>query len=230
MTCAELRLRGMWPCLLAAAFRCTVAGTVYESRVLPYSPAFKPAPAIHVKEHLSLRAQFTIFPFNCKPSRHATENLRDLSPPVLEHFVEPPPNDQRIDNFAKKVERQSVFDDIGHLRPALDFAEPVRMMPQLVRPFELAILEEIGLRDPHDFSRPPHRNHHERIKHEVQTHPLVNRASRAPAIAPQKHLRRRDSREIVRHRKKIPGAVNTHRHLLHPGSGMKVHRIMASFK
>ena len=230
MTCAELLHRGMRPCLPAAAFRCTVAGTVYESRVLPYSPAFKPAPAIHVKEHLSLRAQFTIFPLNCKRSLHAPEDLRDLAPPVLEHLVEPPPDDQRIDNFAKKVKRQSVFYNVGHLRPTLDFAELVRMMPQLIRPFELAILKEIGLRNPHDFSRPPHGNHHERIEHEVQPHPLVNRATSAPAITPQKHLRRRNPGKIVRHRKKIPSAVNTHRHILHPGSGMNVHRIKVSFK
>jgi len=28
-----------------AANRCTVAGTVYDFHVIPYSPAFKPAPA-----------------------------------------------------------------------------------------------------------------------------------------------------------------------------------------
>jgi len=36
----------MWPCAEKTDNRFTVAGTVYESHVLPYSPAFKPAPVI----------------------------------------------------------------------------------------------------------------------------------------------------------------------------------------
>jgi|GEM_PF-562180 len=35
--------------LCVTVYRCTVAGTVYDSRVLPYSPAFKLAPVMAKK-------------------------------------------------------------------------------------------------------------------------------------------------------------------------------------
>jgi len=39
--------------LQLCGYRCTVAGTVYDFHVIPYSPAFKPAPAT-TKEQLWL--------------------------------------------------------------------------------------------------------------------------------------------------------------------------------
>ena len=44
----------MKPCIVKTVNRFTVAGTVYEFHVLPYSPAFKPAPVTRQRTMLSL--------------------------------------------------------------------------------------------------------------------------------------------------------------------------------
>ena len=50
----------MRPCAEKTVNRFTVAGTVYESHVLPYSPAFKPAPDIkeqlHMEDYIAKKA------------------------------------------------------------------------------------------------------------------------------------------------------------------------------
>ncbi len=42
----------MKPCIVKTVNRFTVAGTVYEFHVLPYSPAFKPAPVTIRKNNM----------------------------------------------------------------------------------------------------------------------------------------------------------------------------------
>ncbi len=85
--------------------RCTVAGTVYDSHVIPYSPAFKPAPATTKEQWPILRK----LPDKKNREKHSLL----IFPPGSARFLLNTPanscNKQRVIDFVFKLVETTVM-------------------------------------------------------------------------------------------------------------------------